>query len=136
MVSPLVPEPHDLRASDGEREAVVETLRTHATAGRLDTEELEQRIERTYVARLRADLLPLVADLPPAERPVAGAPERVPRSLPRISPTILVAVLLIAIWALTGAGYFWPVWPIGAMALGAFKHRRRHPVPHLPRVAR
>jgi hypothetical protein len=38
-----------------------------------------------------------------------------------------IAVLLIAIWALTGAGYFWPMWPIGAMVLasfGAFKHSR------------
>jgi Domain of unknown function (DUF1707) len=110
----MIPEPHDLRASDAEREAVVEALRTNAAAGRLDAEELEQRLERAYAARTRADLVPIVADLPaPARRP--------PRTWPTIPPVIPIAILLIAIWALTGAGYFWPMWPIGAMALGAFK---------------
>jgi hypothetical protein len=117
----LVPEPHDLRASDRERETVVEALRTHAVAGRLDADELEQRIERAYTAQLRGDLVPIVADLPPQPRPQP----RPQRRLPDFSPVIAIAVLLVAIWALTGAGYFWPVWPIGAMALGAFKHGGR-----------
>jgi len=30
----------------------------------------------------------------------------------------LVSLLLIAIWALTGADFFWPVFPIGGWALG------------------
>jgi hypothetical protein len=40
----------------------------------------------------------------------------------------MVSLLLIAIWAVTGAGYFWPIWPIMgwgmtfAMPCG---HRRR-----------
>ena len=38
---------------------------------------------------------------------------------------IPLAILLVAIWALTGAGYFWPMWPIGAMLIGAFKHTGR-----------
>jgi Domain of unknown function (DUF1707) len=120
--SPLVPHPHDVRASDAERESLVDTLREHAAAGRIDADELERRIERAYAAQLRADLVPLVADLPSAEpRPV-----RPPRSLPAFSPVIALAVLLIAIWALTGAGYFWPIWPIGGVAIGALKHGRRH----------
>jgi hypothetical protein len=121
----LVPEPHDLRASDREREAVVEVLRTHAAAGRLDADELEQRIERAYAAQLRGDLVPVVADLPqPRPQP------RRERRLPDVSPVIALAVLLVAIWALTGAGYFWPMWPIGAIALSAFKHRHhaRYPL--------
>jgi hypothetical protein len=116
---PLVAAPHHLRASDAEREAVGEALRAHAAAGRLDPDELEQCLERAYAAELRADLLPLVADLPALER---ERPRRA-RSLPDLSPLVLLAVLLVAIWALTGAGYFWPVWPIGAMALSAMKHR-------------
>jgi hypothetical protein len=118
----LVPEPHSVRASDGEREAVAEALRTHAATGRLDPEELEERLERAYAAERRADLVPLVADLPPAERP---APRRAHRTVPAIPPVVAIAVLLVAIWALTGAGYFWPVWPIGALAISAVKHRRR-----------
>jgi Domain of unknown function (DUF1707) len=127
----LVPEPHHVRASDREREVVVETLRANAAAGRLDADELDERLERAYAAERRADLVPLVADLPSAPAP-RRRPS--PRALPAYSPVIAIAVLLVAIWALTGAGYFWPVWPIGAMALSAFKHRRRHalPVVHVP----
>ncbi|UJA19441.1 2TM domain-containing protein [Thermoleophilia bacterium SCSIO 60948] len=32
---------------------------------------------------------------------------------------VVVWIVLIAIWALTTPdGYFWPVWPIGGMAIG------------------
>jgi len=121
MLPDLVPAPLDVLASDAERERVVEALRAHAAAGRLDAAELEQRLERAYAARLRADLLPLVADLPAA---TLQAPRRRRPAVPAAPPIVVVAVLLVAIWALTGAGYFWPVWPIGAMALSAVKHRR------------
>jgi Domain of unknown function (DUF1707) len=107
------------RASDAEREQVAETLRTHAAAGRLDPDELEQRLENAFAARTRADLAPLIADLP------AATPPRPRREIPRIPPVIPLAILLVAIWALTGAGYFWPIWPIGAMVIGAFKHSGR-----------
>ena len=113
----LVPQPHGLLASDAERERVTDALRTHAAAGRLDPEELEERLELAFAARTRADLVPLVADLPePAVRP------RRPRRIPRVAPVIPLAILLVAIWALTGAGYFWPIWPIAAMLIGVFKH--------------
>jgi len=119
----------DLRVSDAERDAVAETLRVNAAAGRLDPDELEQRLEQAYAARTQADLTPLVGDLPDAG-PAPRQPPRARRSLPAVPPVVAIAVLLVAIWALTGAGYFWPMWPIGAMALGAFK-RHRPPVRHL-----
>ncbi|HZQ80912.1 MAG TPA: sensor histidine kinase [Gaiellaceae bacterium] len=31
--------------------------------------------------------------------------------------TLLVAALLVVVWATTSLGYFWPVWPIAALAL-------------------
>ena len=114
---PLIPAPYEVLASDPERERVAEALREHAAAGRLDTDELEERLGATYGARLRADLLPLLADLP-----APAAPR--PRTRPNIAPVIALAILLVAIWALTGAGYFWPIWPIGAVALSTMKHRR------------
>jgi len=124
----IVPQPYELLASDAERERVAEALRTHAAAGRLDPDEHEQRLERVYAARIRADLLPLVADLP---APTAPAPARAPAtdrrwSLPQFLPLVLLSVMLVVIWAATGADYFWPVWPIGAMAVSALKHRGRH----------
>ena len=36
-----------------------------------------------------------------------------------------VAVLLVAIWAVTGAGYFWPIWPILGFAIAGWSHWRR-----------
>lgn len=115
--------PRDVRASDADREAVVESLRVHAAAGRLEPEELERRIEAVYAARLQSELGPLVADLPATPPP---APPRPPRSRawPDLAPLLLLAVALVALWALTGAGYFWPVWPIGALALHTVKHHR------------
>jgi Domain of unknown function (DUF1707) len=119
---PLVPSPHDVLASDPERERVAEALRDHAAAGRLDTDELDERLGIAYGARLRADLLPLLADLPAPAAPRSRSRRR--RPIPDLVPVLAVATLLIAIWALTGAGYFWPIWPIGAVALSTAKHRR------------
>jgi hypothetical protein len=66
------------RASDAEREAVVARLRDAAAEGRLTVEELTERIDAAYAARTRADLEPLIADLPapPAgvAAPVVGGP--------------------------------------------------------------
>jgi uncharacterized membrane protein len=31
---------------------------------------------------------------------------------------VIVSAALIGIWALSGAGFFWPVFPIGGMAIG------------------
>jgi Domain of unknown function (DUF1707) len=108
-----------MRASDSEREAVATQLRDHAAAGRLDPDELDERLTRALAARTREELVPLTADLPAT---VATRPPRERRSLPAIPPLIPIAVLLIAIWALTGMGYFWPMWPIGAMLLHGLKH--------------
>jgi uncharacterized membrane protein len=35
---------------------------------------------------------------------------------------ILVNTMLIIIWAVSGAGYFWPIWPIGGWAIGLASH--------------
>ena len=118
---PLVPTPHDVLASDPERERVAEALREHAAAGRLEPDELDERLGAAYAARRRADLLPLLADLP---APAAPRPPARRHPLPSLVPVVALAVVLIAIWALTGGGYFWPVWPIAAVALSTVKHRR------------
>jgi hypothetical protein len=107
----------DLRASDADREEVVSRLREHGAAGRLDVEELEDRVGAAYAATTHRDLAPLEADLPGLPRAAGaaaahrhvhrhGAPAHEPRAF------VFVSLLLIAIWALTGAGYFWPVWVI------------------------
>src|SRR3954453_16829782 len=58
----------DVRASDAEREEVVTALRTLAVDGRLDVDELNQRIEAPYPAKTRRELTVLTDDLPRARR--------------------------------------------------------------------
>jgi Domain of unknown function (DUF1707)/Cell wall-active antibiotics response 4TMS YvqF len=53
-----------MRASDQDREAVAEMLRSAAGDGRITLDELDQRLEQTYASRTYADLEVIVADLP------------------------------------------------------------------------
>jgi hypothetical protein len=53
-----------LRASDADRERVAGRLREHAVAGRLTTEELDERSGRAFAARRLGELDTLLADLP------------------------------------------------------------------------
>jgi hypothetical protein len=54
----------EVRASDAEREAVVERLRVATVEGRLTLSELTERTEAAYTATTRGDLVPITADLP------------------------------------------------------------------------
>jgi hypothetical protein len=58
----------ELRASDAERERVVTFLREHALLGRLDDEELEERIGLAYASKTVGDLEVLIGDLPRGSR--------------------------------------------------------------------
>jgi hypothetical protein len=102
----------DVRASDAERDAVVESLRGHAQAGRLTSDELEERVEVALAATTRADLAALQHDLPAPARRVAPRPVARQERHHGRPPFVPIAILLIAIWAVTGAGYFWPIWPL------------------------
>jgi len=54
-----------LRASDAEREQTAELLRGAASEGRLDVEELEDRLGSVYTVRTRTELERLIADVDP-----------------------------------------------------------------------
>lgn len=58
------PDPARLRISDEERHKVAEILRVAAGEGRIDLEELDERLEATYAAKTYADLVPITLDLP------------------------------------------------------------------------
>ncbi|MER6257280.1 DUF1707 domain-containing protein [Streptomyces sp. NPDC001584] len=65
----------ELRASDADRDRVVERLRDAVAEGRLDMEEFEERLDAAYKSRTYAELEPLTRDLPaPAGGPVARPP--------------------------------------------------------------
>ena len=107
-----------LLASDADRDRVAERLRAAAGEGRLTSEELEERLERSFSARTDAELEPLVADLPSPRR---RAP--VPRDHIHERAYVATMLLLVAIWALTGAGYFWPIWPMLGWGIGVVADR-------------
>ena len=115
-----------MRAADTDRERVVEALRRHAGEGRLDVEELEQRIDAALAARTLEELEALLHDLP-HER--SKERRRRARS-PEWQVYAGVSALLVGIWALSGMGYFWPAWPILGwgffMLMPGCGHAKRH----------
>jgi hypothetical protein len=113
-----------MRAGDSDRELVVQILREQHLAGRLDGDDLEQRLGRCLAAISHAELHAITADLPTRgarawlPRGITGTPVADPggratvRSMRRVLRNLagLIAILLLAIWALTNDGYFWPAW--------------------------
>jgi hypothetical protein len=78
-----------VRASDAEREAVVERLRVATVEGRLTLSELTERTEAAYTATTRGDLVPITADLPE----VSGSPATPTPSTARGDREWVVAVM-------------------------------------------
>ncbi|HEV2774153.1 MAG TPA: DUF1707 domain-containing protein [Solirubrobacteraceae bacterium] len=71
----------DLRASDADRERAVLTLGRAAGEGRLDVDELEERLQAAYAARTHGELELLLADVGGAiEGDLARAPAPAPRA--------------------------------------------------------
>jgi Domain of unknown function (DUF1707) len=109
---------HSLRASDADRDAVVDRLREAAGEGRLEPDELEQRVDRALRARTYGDLSALLADLPaggrmPSRRatPRTGSPARtavvgaglVVAVTAAVAVVVVVALLVLAAAALWAA---------------------------------
>src|ERR1700729_3740540 len=69
-----------MRASHEDRDKIVELLRVAGGDGRLDAEELDQRVEAALTARTYGELAALVADLPAG----SGVAARRPKELVRI----------------------------------------------------
>jgi hypothetical protein len=53
-----------IRVSDAEREATAAELREHYAAGRLTTDELNERLDQALAAKTRGELTALMGDLP------------------------------------------------------------------------
>jgi hypothetical protein len=116
-----------IRASDADRERVVEILRQHTAEGRITADEFEERMTAAYAARTMGALAELTTDLPVdladhARRQAELARKAKPRrTLPRqlrqeFSGLASLGVVLTTIWVISGAGYFWPAWPLGIIA--------------------
>ncbi len=133
----LAPPPdRSLRASDAERERIVEALAEHSAAGRLTLTELDQRADAAYAAVTLAELDRVLVDLP-ALRPRTGAAPAPPNGARRqeeaarrltdiaagpATSWAITAVICLAVWVVTslasgGPTYFWPMWVIGPWGL-------------------
>ena len=76
---------------------------------------------RRPARRIPADDLRVVDSNPGYEFPG----ERARRKLrEHVSDYVQVMALLVVIWALTGAAYFWPVWPMLGWGIGVLSHAR------------
>lgn len=110
-----------LRASDADREQLIAELNEHAVAGRLTTEELEDRIKAAYAARTTGELDALRRDLPVTSQQVAHdhAARRAQLSRRLIQQTggsLGAFVICTGVWAASGAhGQFWPAWVLIAV---------------------
>jgi hypothetical protein len=75
-----------LRVSDADRDRAIAELSEHYQAGRLTTEELEDRTGRALQARTTADLAALFTDLPRRQAPLTGS--AAPGAAPGVAGTV------------------------------------------------
>ena len=106
---PYEPPTPSLRASDADREAAVERLRVAAAEGRLDADELDERLTAAYAARWCADLERLTADVTPAPPP----PERL-EFVQRETRTNGFAIASL----ITGILWMWWLGSVAAVIMG------------------
>ncbi|HEX4060713.1 MAG TPA: DUF1707 domain-containing protein [Streptosporangiaceae bacterium] len=105
-----------IRISDADREQVAARLREHFAEGRINSDELDERISAVFAAKTYGDLRHVLADLPDdapsapmAPRPGQAGPWGGPqwavhrRRGPRLLPLMLLA--LIAAVVIPGAGW-------------------------------
>ncbi|RYB95021.1 DUF1707 and DUF2154 domain-containing protein [Nocardioides oleivorans] len=91
--------PHDpsqMRISDADRQRVADVLRDAAGDGRLDIDELEERLEQTFAAKTYGELVPITLDLQATGpvAPPASAPVRRPHpGLPMVGHTSSTAIM-------------------------------------------
>src|SRR5687768_5226356 len=115
-------EPSYVRASDAERDAIAERLRRAAAEGRLEPEELDERLHAALRARPLGDLERLVVDLP--RQPALSQRRRLdtPAYLGGVAAVSLrvVMILTVVAVALTVAAVmaaWWILWAVVWLAL-------------------
>ena len=113
--------PHSsLRASDADRDAVAERLRQAAVEGRLEPDELEERLHAALRARTYGDLQRLLTDVPakplawerrraeamPAARTALAVAMRVVLMLAVVAVVLIVVAVVAAWWILWAIVWF------------------------------
>ena len=134
-LDPRQPGHASMRASDGDREIVRAVLADAYADGRLTREEYDDRLNTLYGSRTLGEVSSLVNDLVPADSsPMTPAPllradlrtrgarkwrKDVEESFGAfLVPSIICTVIWIAV---TGRGFFWPVFPMLILGLNLIK---------------
>ena len=105
-----------MRVSDADRERVAERLREHFAAGRLTSEELDERVTSALGAKTAGELRTVLADLPEptpagpqagqAPPPWAGRPGFRYRRGPRLLPLVLLLFFVLLLFHGGGFVFF------------------------------
>lgn len=136
-----------MRASDAEREQTADALRDHYAAGRLSSEEFDERLDAAYKASTVQELAALRADLPDLPAPPAARLAEVSRRQAHLrrqlfqqaGGSLTPFVICTLVWAASGAdGAFWPVWVLIFPLVFVLRNfwRLHGPAPDLDRVQR
>ena len=128
-----------IRASDADRDHITARLREHFAAGRLTSDELDERVSAALKAKTHGELRQLMTDLPepaPAapratQRPYPpGPPWVVRRRAPRLLPVMLLVLLATLLpgghWLFFGILPFFMVFWLVACLCGIFAMSRPH----------
>ena len=99
------PRDRGVRVGDADRNTVAEILREQHLAGRIESDEFQERLDRCYQAKTYAELDELVSDLPRPEPARSGARRR------PVAALALVPILIAAI-ALSGGHLVWLAIPL------------------------
>jgi Flp pilus assembly protein TadB len=129
----------NLRASDEDRDRIVERLHRAATEGRISSDELEQRTAAALKARTYAELEATVADLPgparqrstPVRRSSAGWALATVRQYP-VLLVLAIPVLAVVTAMLLAATIVWTVLVLIVLMVGG-RHRMGRPPWHYSR---
>jgi hypothetical protein len=87
-------DPSRMRISDDDRHKVAEVLREAAGEGRIDLDELDERLEATWAAKTYGDLVPITADLPVVAPQSSSAVRRTgPTMVPGRDSEVVLALM-------------------------------------------
>jgi hypothetical protein len=86
---------HSLRASDDDRDRLVEQLQRHAVEGRLSMDEYAERVDRVLGARTHGELAAVTHDLPAESIVDAALDHR--EGARQLIVAFLVALLVLAV---------------------------------------
>jgi len=115
-----------LRASDADREQVVDRLRRASTEGRLAVHEFEHRVTAALGARTYAQLDATVADLPGNRVGERGRGRHRAVRTVQAHPALLLVAIPLAVLALATLAAVAVVWSVLLLVVFLLS-RRRHP---------